>query len=73
MGDFNLEPMEETMSNFMGLYDLKNLPCVSICYKKPQNPSYLNLFRTDKHLCFKDIFETALSDFHELVVRVTKT
>ena len=25
MGDFNSEPMEETMSDFMELYDLKKL------------------------------------------------
>lgn len=57
MGDFNLEPMEEAMIDFMGLYDLKNLPRVYICYKKPQKSFYLNLFLRDKHLCFEDIFE----------------
>ena len=32
MGDFNSEPMEETMSDFMELYDLKKLVRMPIIY-----------------------------------------
>ena len=32
MGDFNSEPMEETMSHFMELYDLKKLVRVPIFF-----------------------------------------
>ena len=54
MCDYNLEPIEETMSDFMELYDLKNLVCVPICFNNPDNPSCIDLFLTNKNLCFQD-------------------
>ena len=68
MGDFNSEPLEETMSNFMELCDAKNLVRVPTCYKNPENRSCIALFLTKKNLCFQNTsaFETGLSDFHKL-------
>ena len=46
----------------MELYDPKN----------PENLSYIDLFRTNKNICFLDtnVFETGLSNFYKLVVTV---
>ena len=75
MGDFNSEPMEETMSNFVELRDLKNLVCVPTCYKNPEHPSCIDFFLTRKNLCFHDTnnFDTGLSDFHKLIATVMVT
>ena len=73
--DFDWKPIEETMIDFMELHDLKNLIRVLTCYKNPENSSCIDLFLTNKKLCFQDTntFETGLSDFHRLVVTVMKT
>ena len=62
MGDFTSEPIKQTMSNYMELYDPKN----------PENLSYIDLFLTNKNIRFLDpnVFETGLSNFHKLVVTV---
>ena len=62
MGDFTSEPMKQTMSNYMELYDPKN----------PENLSYIDLFLTNKNIRFLDtnVFETGSSNFHKLVVTV---
>ena len=74
MVDFNLEPIEETMSDFMELYNLKNLVRLPTYYKNPENPSCIDLFLINKNLCFQDTnaFKTGVSDFHRLVVTVMK-
>ena len=63
------------MNDFIELYDVKNLVRVPTCYKNPENLSCIDLFLTNKNLCFQDTdaFETELSDFHKLVVMVMKT
>ena len=75
MGDFNSEPIEETISDFMELYDLKNLVRVPTCYKNPENRSCNDFFLINKNLCFQDTnaFETGLPDFHKLFVTVMMT
>ena len=76
MSDFNSEPMEETMSDVMELYDLKNLVRVSTCCENLENPSCIDhFFLTNENLCFQDTnaFEAGLSDFHRLAVPVMKT
>ena len=75
MGDFNSEPVEETMSDFMELYDLKSLARVPTCYKNPENPPCIDLFLTSKNLCVQgtNTFETGLPNFHKLVATVMKT
>ena len=54
MGDFNLKAMEETMSDFMELFDLKNLFRLPTCYKNPEKPSCTDFLLTNKNLCFQD-------------------
>ena len=75
MGDFNSEPIEETTSDFMELYDLKNLVRVPTCYKNPKNRSCTDFFLINKNLCFQDTiaFEAGLPDFHKLFVTVMMT
>ena len=48
VGDFNSEPMEETMSDFMELYDLKKFVRVPIYYKIMRNPLVLTFFLLTK-------------------------
>ena len=47
MGDFNSEPVKETMSDFNESYDLKNLVRVPTGYKNSKNFSCIELFLTN--------------------------
>ena len=49
------------MSDFMELYDLKNLFRVLTCYKNLEKPSFIDLFHA---------FESEFSDFHKQVVTI---
>ena len=42
--DFNSEPLYETMSDFMELYDLKTIVRVPMGYKNLENPSCIDFF-----------------------------
>ena len=42
--DFNSEPLYETMSDFMELYDLKTIVRVPMGYKNLENRSYIDFF-----------------------------
>ena len=67
IGDFNVEPEEEIMLDFLNLYNLKNLVKEKTCYKNPDNPSYIDLILINCHRSFEntDVFETELSCFHK--------
>ena len=79
MGDFDLEPIKNTMSDVMELLhtqvkcqldlkNLKNLVCVLACFKNPEDPPCIDLVITKKTL-----FETGFSDCHKPVVTVMKS
>ena len=74
MGDFNTEPTERAMREFMNIYDLKNLIKGSTCYKYPDKPSCIDLILTNKSRTFHSshIIETGISDFHKMTVSVMK-
>ena len=74
MGDFNLEPIEESMSNSMELYDRNKLFHVPACYENSENSSCVDLFLTNQNLCFQDTnaFEKGLPAFHTLFTAVMK-
>ena len=75
MGDFNAEPKEPSMSEFLQLYNLKNLINTPTCYKNPVKPSCIDLILTNRPKTFHSscAIETGLSDFHKMTVSVMKT
>ena len=72
LGDFNVEPEEAKMSEFLNMYSLKNLVSQKTCFKNPENPSCIDLILTNHSLIFQNFFETGLSDFHKLKLTVLK-
>ena len=62
MGDFNVEVSETSLSFFCELYEVKSIIKQSTCYKIPTNPSRKST-----------VVESALSDFHKLIVTVMKS
>ena len=75
LGDFNVEPEEVNMLDFLNIYNLKNLVKQKTCYENPENPSCINLILTNSHRSFQNtnVFETGLSDFHKITVSVLKS
>ena len=75
IGDFNIEPEEENMLDFLNINNLKNLVKQKTCYKNPDNTSCIDLILTNCHRSFQNtsVFETALSNFHKMTVSVLKS
>ena len=74
MGDFNTEPTESAMGEFMNIYNLENVIKRPTCYKNPDKRSYIDLMITNKIRSFHSshIIETGISDFHKMTVSVMK-
>ena len=74
LGDFNVEVEEKNMSEFMNLYNLRNLVKQKTCFKNPENPSCIDLILNNSQRSFQNsnVFETGLSDFHKLTTTVLK-
>ena len=74
LGDFNVEPEEARMTEFLNMYSLKNLVSQKTCFKNPENPSCIDLILTNCSRSFQNtgVFETGLSDFHKLTFTVLK-
>ena len=74
LGDFNVEPEEAKMSEFLNMYSLKNLVSQKTCFKNPENPSCIDLILTNCSQSFQNtgVFETRLSDFNKLTFTVLK-
>ena len=75
MGDFNSEPTETHMKEFINTYGLKNLVKEPTCYKNPMNPSCIDLILTNRYMNFQNTttVETGLSDFHRMTITIMKT
>ena len=75
LGDLNSEIDEESMEEFVNLYNLNSLIKVPTCFKSKENPSCIDLILTNKPHSFQHstVLETGLSDFHLLTVTVLKT
>ena len=69
MSDFDSEPIEETMSNFIELYDLKNLVRVPALYKNNENCSCIDIILAKKNICFQDSFCLSL-DFLKIMLEI---
>ena len=67
LGDFNIEPEEANMSEFLNIYSLKNLVFQKTCFKNPENPSCIDLILTNCSGSFQNtgVFEIGQSDFHK--------
>ena len=70
VGDFNREPSDSHMHDFMVNYGLKNIVKDKTCFKNPNNPSCIDLFLTNKPRSFQHTttFDTGISDFHKMVI-----
>ena len=53
LGDFNVEPTEDAMEEFMKAYNLKNLVKGPTCFKNPDKPSCIDLILTNKSKSFR--------------------
>ena len=60
LDDFNAEPTENEMKEFMKLYNATNLVKGPTCYKNPLNPSCIDFILTNRKISFQSsyIFET---------------
>ena len=74
LGDFNVEPTEDAMEEFMKVYNLKNLVKGPTCFENPDKPSCIDLNLSNKSKTFQtsQIIETGISDFHKMVMTVLK-
>ena len=73
--DFNSEPNEPLMQEFLDSFGMKNLVKETTCYKNLQNPTCIDLIITNSQCMFQNTktVETGLSDFHKMTVTVLKT
>ena len=62
LGDFNAEPEEESISEFLNLYNLKNLVKQNTCFKHPEKHICIDLTLTNYPRSFQntDTFKTGL-------------
>ena len=74
LGDFNVEPEEESISEFLTLFNLKNLAEQNTCFKNPDKPTRTDLTLANCPRCFQKTvtFEKGLSVFHKLAFTVLK-
>ena len=75
MGDFNVDPSNEHIVDFMSSLDLRNLINEPTCFKNILNPSCIDLIITNRPKSFQNskVVETGISDFHKLTITVLKT
>ena len=73
-GDFNSCMDDYLMKTFCETYKLQNLIKESTCFKIQENLACIDLLLTNKTFSFKNtcVIETELSDFHKMVVGLTK-
>ena len=75
MDDFHVEPYETNMKVFCNHYKLKSLIKDPTSFKSIDKPSSIDPLLTSSSKCFKNCLslQICLSDFHELIITVTKT
>ena len=75
VGYFNVETSEVCLDSFLYQHKLKNLVKEKACFKNVSNPSCIDLLLTNSALSFQhtETVSTGLSDFHKLVLTVSKT
>ena len=67
LGGFTVETEEKHISNFVSVYNLKNLIRHKTCFRNSGNPSCIDLVLTNYPRSFQgsNSFETGLSDCHK--------
>ena len=72
--DFNIKADSKEVPRFCDTFDLTSLIKEPTCYKNPDNRSCIDLILTNKSLSFQNscLVETGLSDFHRMILTVTK-
>ena len=75
LSDFNCESSEEATKSFCQIYNFKKLLDKPTCYKNPQNPSCVDLIKTNKSRSFQNssTFETGVSGFHKMTLTVLES
>ena len=75
LGDYNAEPTKIAMSDFVEVYNFKNLTKGPTCLKNPNKPSCIDLILTNKKKQFipSTLIKTGVSDFHKMVLTVLKS
>ena len=73
--DFDVEPEKDNMSDFLHIYNLKNLVEQEACHKNPDKPSCIGLILTNCHKSSQNtnVFEKGHSDFHKMTISVLKS
>ena len=74
LGDFNSTQEEQCMKDFCETYNLENLIKEPTCFKNPNNPSSIDVMRTNRKNSFQNSMtvETGLSDRHKLTISILK-
>ena len=74
IGDYNLEPVDNIMEEFLTTHNLHCLNSEKTCYKSPKGIC-IDLMLTNRRHCFKysHTIETGLSDFHLMIYTMLKT
>ena len=74
MGDLNVEGHNGVFKEFCDLCNVKNLIKVPTCLKNPDFPTSKDVMLTTSYRSFHNScsIETGLSDFHRMVVTVSK-
>ena len=69
-----LGDIDSEMSEFCALYNFANLIKKPTCYKNIDKPTFVDHILTNHAICFQHsgIYETDLSDFHQLTFTVLK-
>ena len=75
LGDFNAGVEDSSVKNFCSSFNLTSMINKSTCFKNPDKSSCIDLILTNCHRSFQNscVIETGLTDFHKLVVTITKT
>ena len=74
LGDLNVESSDPILNDICNVYNLFSLVKKPTCFKNPFNPSYIDLFLTNRPRSFQNTLtiETGISDFHKMVIAVIK-
>ena len=72
LGDFNVEPEDESISEFLNLYNLRYLVKQNTCFKNPDKPRCIDLTNCAHSFQNTDTFKTGQSGFHKVTFTVLK-
>ena len=70
-----MEEKENNLSEFLDLYDLKNIVKQNTFFKVVENPSWVDIFLANSGRSFQNtnVISTCISDCHKMIITVLKT